>query len=140
MGKLSPTPPSSIWMKAGGSLECGWAIQFHGEQNSYLDVCVMKKNLLERLVSDLSSRNLYSFSRDLLQGSVGTLHIQGYEFTGFARKVCSLKSFYASNMELLSQDVRKALFFKGCALSTQSAGRTPCPVWAFRLCQQQLCG
>ena len=99
--------------------------QFHGEQNSYLDVCVMKKNLLERLVSDLSSRNLYSFSRDLLQGSVGTLHIQGYEFTGFARKVCSLKSFYASNMELLSQDVRKALFLKERPIYTKVRDEPP---------------
>lgn len=69
--------------------------------NFSLNVILMKKALLERLINDAISLNHKDFEADLIQGNVGKLDIYGYEVTGYAETIESLESYFKVNMELL---------------------------------------
>lgn len=69
--------------------------------NYSLNVILMKKSLLERLINDAISLNHKDFEADLIQGNVGKLDIYGYEVTGYAETIESLESYFKVNMELL---------------------------------------
>lgn len=81
-----------------------------GTQNLYLNVLLMEKTLLERIVSEGASHDEFSLIRHVLQPAVGKLDIKGYEFTAFARKIAGMQSYFQANMELLRPEVREALF------------------------------
>lgn len=93
--------------------------------NRYLDIAIMERNLLVKMVGQLSSRNFYSFSRDFLLANVNKMIINAYEFTGYYAKVSSLKKYYAANMELLAQDVRDELFTKKRPIYTKVRDEVP---------------
>lgn len=70
--------------------------------NFSLNVILMKKSLLERLINDAISLNHKDFEADLIQGNVGKLDIYGYEVRGYAETIESLESYFKVNMELLN--------------------------------------
>ncbi len=72
-----------------------------GNVNFSLNVILMKKSLLERLMNDAISLNYKDFEADLIQGNVGKLDIYGYEAKGYAETIESLESYFKVNMELL---------------------------------------
>lgn len=81
-----------------------------GEQNIYINVMMISRELLERIVSDYTSRNLFSFSRDVLQAGANRYHIHGYEFEGYVGRFDDLKTYYRTNLDLLKREVRQELF------------------------------
>jgi len=76
--------------------------------NYSLNIFVMRKALLERLLNEAQSHNYSSFERDILLG--GGLNIRAFEVKGFRRTVDSLRSYYEISMELLNAGSREALF------------------------------
>lgn len=82
-----------------------------GEPETYsLNIFLMRKALLERLVMEAVSLHFDNFERDIIQRNLQTLRICGFEQTGFVRTISSLQSFYDVNMELLEKENRRQLF------------------------------
>ncbi len=81
-----------------------------GERFVSLNLMVMEKLLLERLVVENMSRNLYSLERDVLQARASQLKIYGYEYTRFCAKIDSMRDYYDANMLMLRKEVRDELF------------------------------
>ncbi len=81
--------------------------------NYSLNVLLMRKSLLERLINNAVSLNYHSFTEDILQRNVKSLKIYGYNFDGFVRVMDNIQSYFEANMALLDKENRKAL------LSTQ---------------------
>ncbi len=80
------------------------------DENYSLNIFVLRKALLERLINEATSLHLDNFERDLFQRNVDSLRICGYEVTGFVRVLSSLQSYFDANMELLCTENRRALF------------------------------
>lgn len=81
-----------------------------GECNYGLNMMLIRRDLLIKLVSDCRSRNLYNFKRDLLQRNLTRYRIYAYEFTGFVQQINSMGSYFEANMALMLPKVRAQLF------------------------------
>ena len=75
-----------------------------------LNMMLIRRELLIRLITDCVSRNMTNFKRDLLQRNVGNYRIYAYDFKGFAKVICSEIAYFDANMALMLPDVRAQLF------------------------------
>lgn len=75
-----------------------------------LNIFVMKKALLERLINDSTCLSLNDFEQDIIRGNIDKVNVHGYEFEDFAGTIDSLQSYYDISMELLDSEKRNALF------------------------------
>ncbi|HZJ78351.1 MAG TPA: glucose-1-phosphate adenylyltransferase subunit GlgD [Clostridia bacterium] len=75
-----------------------------------LNIYVMRKSLLERLITEAISLNNTDFERDLIQKNTKSLKIFGYKVAGFAKIIDSLQSYFDINMQLLKKENRRELF------------------------------
>lgn len=80
------------------------------EGNVYLDKILIGKTLLERVVSEATSRSKVSFTKEVLQGAKDRLRIFGYHFKGYIGDIKSVEEYYRCNMQLLDPAVRADLF------------------------------
>lgn len=81
-----------------------------GSCSYYLNMILMKRELLISLVSECVSKNKNNFKRDIIQGKFNELKIYGYEFEGFLAVMDSMSSYFNANMQLMNLDVRNNLF------------------------------
>lgn len=81
-----------------------------GEVDYSLNMILMKRSLLQRLVNEAVSLNQESFERDILQSNTEKLRIFGFCAKGFARTIDSLISYFKVSMELLSPENCGELF------------------------------
>ncbi len=81
-----------------------------GEQNIYMNVMLLEKELLERLIDEGKSHDRYSLIRHSIQPMVGRMSIKVYPFTGYTYRLSGMQSYFAANMELLDPQVRSQLF------------------------------
>lgn len=82
------------------------------EVNSGMWSYVISKKLLVKIIHSYVSKGLKSFEQDVLQASVKMLNIQGYEYTGYAKRITSIKSYFDANMALLKKENISDLFKK----------------------------
>ncbi len=75
-----------------------------------MNMMLIRRELLIRLVSDCVSRNLNNFKRDLLQRNLSSYQIYVYHFQGFAKLVCSEIAYFEASMSLMLPEVRAQLF------------------------------
>ncbi len=75
-----------------------------------LNIFVMRKALLERLLREAMQLGRVDFERDLLQSHVQILRIHAAEITEYAQVIDSLQGYYDASMALLRPEVRRALF------------------------------
>ena len=80
------------------------------ECNYGLNMFLMKRELLIRLISECMSKNETSFKRDIIQKNVNNLKICGYEFCGYSQMITSMNSYFEANMALMQEKVRNELF------------------------------
>ena len=78
--------------------------------NYSLNMILMKKSLLERLLNDAVSLNYTDFEADLIQRNVAKLNIYGFEAKGHSFTIDSMQSYYKANMELLNVEKCDDLF------------------------------
>ena len=78
--------------------------------NVLLNITVIDKRLLERIVSEAVSGNQYSFTQYVLQQGNQALKIYGYEYKGYVADIKSLQSYYDCSMDLLKPEIRKEMF------------------------------
>lgn len=88
------------------------AVGAHSDDNvNYsLNVILMKKSLLERLMNEAISLNYNDFEADIIQRNVNKLNIYGFEFKGYATVIDSMKSYFNASMDLLNIDNCNELF------------------------------
>ena len=90
-----------------------------------LEQIIIGRSLLESLINECTSHNMYSLHRDVLQRHLNDLKIYGYEYDGYCAKIDSIASYYAANMDLLDGDIRAALFYKEDQIFTKIRDEAP---------------
>jgi len=83
-----------------------------GEQNLYLDTAIIRKPLLDELITDSIRHNEHSFTKSVLMAKKDALNIRGFRCVGYSAKVTSMKQYFKANMDLISPEVRASLFPK----------------------------
>lgn len=95
----------------GRVVELNFVDELKGEADMSLDIWVMRKELLVKLVEMAIEKDLHSFNKDILSKNLDKYRVYGYEFKGYFDEVTSLQSYFDLNMALLNNDVRTELFF-----------------------------
>jgi glucose-1-phosphate adenylyltransferase len=81
-----------------------------GVRNVYMDIAVIEKDLLEKIILDGRSRNQLSFRKDVLVAQKDKINIKAYEFDKYIVRINSIASYYEASMQLLNPEVRSELF------------------------------
>ncbi|MGN1202084.1 MAG: glucose-1-phosphate adenylyltransferase subunit GlgD, partial [Eubacterium sp.] len=75
------------------------------------NIIIMKKYLLETLVTTAHSKNEISFQRSIIMANLKNLKIHAFDATdSFVGTIDSIQSYYDISMSLLEKDNRKKLF------------------------------
>ena len=75
-----------------------------------LEVYIVSRELLLKLVDECFAHDQYSWRRDVLQAKKDQLNIRGYIWSGFAAQIRSVQEYYDRSMQLMDPAVRKELF------------------------------
>jgi glucose-1-phosphate adenylyltransferase len=89
------------------------------------NIILMRKSLLEYLITSSFSHNCTSFERDVIQSNVSSLKIFGYEADGFCEMIDSLQTYYDVNMSLLNPENRRMLFKMKSPITTKICDNVP---------------
>ena len=81
-----------------------------GSCSYYMNIMLIKRELLMKLVNQCISKNTMSFKRDIIQAEYKNLAVFGYEFKGFSTMVTSMSDYFSANMALKDKEVRDDLF------------------------------
>lgn len=90
-----------------------------------LNIVLLRKSLLERLVQSSFSLNNDVFERDVIQKNVTDLKIFGYEAPGFTALIDSMKTYYDVNMQLLNLQNCRELFNNEYQIYTKVCDNVP---------------
>jgi glucose-1-phosphate adenylyltransferase len=96
-----------------------------GVQNLDMNVYVIERAALIRLVKDASSRGLIYFEREILGHNVSTLNIHAVEYTGYVARVCDMKSYFDENRKLIDEKNLDALFPANSPVYTKTRDDNP---------------
>lgn len=96
-----------------------------GVQNLDLNIYVLERETLIRLIKDATSRGLIYFERDILAHNVNILNIQAVEYTGYVAHICDMKSYFDENMRLIHEKNLDALFPKESPVYTKIRDDNP---------------
>ncbi|MFA7412537.1 MAG: glucose-1-phosphate adenylyltransferase subunit GlgD, partial [Tissierellaceae bacterium] len=88
--------------------------------NHYIGMAFVKKNILIKIIKDSIENGNTSHFKDALILYKDKYIINSYEFKGHVETIRDLRSFYKANLNLLSKDISRELFFKGGAIYTKS--------------------
>ncbi len=75
-----------------------------------INMFLMKRDLILKLIAECVSKNEVNFSRDIIQNNVNKYKIYGYEFDGFSKIITSINSYFEANMDVMNIKVRNQLF------------------------------
>ncbi|MDE7244042.1 MAG: glucose-1-phosphate adenylyltransferase subunit GlgD, partial [Oscillospiraceae bacterium] len=75
-----------------------------------LEIYILSKELLLKLVDECLSHDQINFRSAVLQGKADTLHIQSYVWDGYAAQIRTLKGYYLRSMEMLDPAIRQEVF------------------------------
>lgn len=93
--------------------------------NASLELFVLEKALLESIIDECSARGDHDFIKDAIAKKMDGLRIYGYEHTGYADLVDSMKSYYRNNMLFLEEGMRSELFNPESPIYTKTKDQTP---------------
>lgn len=95
------------------------------EGNYSTNIIMMRKSLLERLLSQANSLNQKSFEKDILMKNVDKLNMYALEGEGYFETIDSLQGYFDISMKLLNGDNMKMLFDKNNPIYTKSRDKMP---------------
>ena len=75
-----------------------------------LEVYILSTALLKELVDDCTSRDQFSWRRDVLLARKDSLRLRGYIWGRFAAQIRSVQEYYDRSMQLLDPAIRADLF------------------------------
>ena len=96
-----------------------------GIQNLDLNIYILERETLIRLVKDATARGLIYFERDILAHNVNILNVHAVEYTGYVAHICDMKSYFDENMKLLDEQNLDALFPKNSPVYTKIRDDNP---------------
>ena len=85
-------------------------VKTEGVHNLAMNMFVIDRELLIRLINDAFVIGLKHWDRDVLLNQVDTLNIQGYKFEGYVARITGMKDYFNENMKLLDDANLDALF------------------------------
>ena len=77
------------------------------------NVMVLKRSDLQAIIADSLARGYTSFSKDILAKNLDQKLFRAYRYDGWYSYIGTLESYFASSMQLLTEEARRGLF--GCA-------------------------
>lgn len=81
-----------------------------GEMNFSLNIYVVERELLIKMIDDAYLRGYTYFVRDVLDRQIDNLDIRGYCYDGYVAHIHDTKSYFEENMKLLKEENLNALF------------------------------
>ncbi|MBE6681134.1 MAG: glucose-1-phosphate adenylyltransferase subunit GlgD [Ruminococcaceae bacterium] len=79
-----------------------------------LDVClnifVLRREYLNRIIVDTLSRGYKSFTKDIIAANKDNMKFMKYEYAGYFATINTLDGYFKSSMDLLCADVRDCIF------------------------------
>ena len=81
-----------------------------GEMNFCLNIYVVERELLIRMIDDAFVHGYTSFVRDILERQIEHLDVGGYCYDGYVAEIHDMKSYFEENMKLLEEENLNALF------------------------------
>ena len=96
-------------------------------ENMSMDVLVIKRTLLMHLVDQANSSGIKEIYGELLRTQIktGMLDVRGYEYTGYYRRVETVRGFFRLNMDILGRYYRSALFNNDRPVYTKERDEVP---------------
>ena len=95
--------------------------------NVYMQVMVIKRELIKDLVDKAVSHGLHSMERDIILRLVQSksARINAYEYKGKAWQIDSVQSYFRFNMDILHPKMRKGLFREDLPVYTKVRDEMP---------------
>lgn len=92
-----------------------------------MDLFVLSKSLLQKMVQECIARNLYHMDRDLVLGywQKGELTINVYQFPGLALFNENVAEYFQNSLSLLDSNIRHDLFYYNHPVYTKVRDRVP---------------
>lgn len=81
-----------------------------GEMNFCLNIYVVERELLIRMIDGAFVHGYTSFVRDILERQIEHLDVRGYCYDGYVAEIHDMKSYFEENMKLLEEENLNALF------------------------------
>ena len=81
-----------------------------GEMNFSLNIYVIERENLIRLIDEAYVHGYTYFGRDILEKQIDQLDIRGYCYDGYVAHIHDMKSYFEENMKLLEEENLDALF------------------------------
>lgn len=95
-----------------------------GVQNFGMNIFVLERELLLKLISEASVHGNIHFERDVLAPKVNELDIRGYLHSGYIARITDMRSYFQENMKLLDERNLDALF-EGAPIYTKIRDDNP---------------
>jgi glucose-1-phosphate adenylyltransferase len=81
-----------------------------GEFDTTMNMYILKRDFLLELITETSSRNLYSFETDVVQKRVKDFKMFGYKYNGYYEQVDGILNYFSANMAMMNYEKRQVLF------------------------------
>ncbi len=81
-----------------------------GPLNLYTNIMVVSRSYLLSILASASARGWKSFFTDVIRPSIGDASFRVYEYDGWYAYIGSLEGYFASSMDMLTQEAREGLF------------------------------
>lgn len=109
----------------GRICELAFRPHYSKSRKASMDMYIMEKELLIRIIEGAAARGEHSFVMDALVRRQEGLRMYGWEFKGYAGRVDSVASYFACNMDILREEVQTALFCQATPIFTKVKNRVP---------------
>lgn len=106
-------------------ISVGENIGIKSDCNVSLDMFIMSKKTLITLINECISTGYYKSIKDCIYSKDLTLKIKGYEFNGYLECINSMNSYYKVNMDMLTFDISRELFFGPRSIYTKVTDAPP---------------
>ena len=90
-----------------------------------MDTYIIRKDLLEYLIEDATSRNKVDWVQDVLIPNVNRLKIYAVKHEGYVGRMHSVKTYFNINKDIISPEVRADLFKKDRPIFTKIKDEAP---------------
>ena len=81
-----------------------------GVQNHSMNICIMEREALIKMIGDAYAQGYVYFERDILAPHLDTLNVQGYKYEGYAARITDIKSYFNENTKMLDEENLDAIF------------------------------
>jgi len=109
----------------GNVLSVGKNILNKGNSNISMNIYVMKKETLIKIINECISTGCYRKVKSYIYNSLDKLKVKSYEFKGYLACINSLKAYYKVSMDLLDYKISKELFSSERPIYAKTSDESP---------------